>query len=233
MSRRKNIDALLSKSEKDLSTLKTDYDAALRVKNISEEIKIDIKNIFENLRSAHDYLAHDISDQMATSQPTKLYFPIRQSSAEFEKNSDAISKLVTRLGDQTVAIKTLTTLDNLNNTMDSAVLTQEELRETLEKQVGDGKSFEEMFKENPDLFSQGGVGGGLISRLLGGLGLGGLAVLIAPTVGRRLGRHRECVGGALRCTPPRSGPPRSPGPLCPRAPEARRPSLIAKRQALE
>ena len=83
MSRRKSIDALLSKSDKDFATLKKDYDAALQAKNISEEIKIDIKNIFENLRSALDYLAHDISDQLATTQPDRLYFPIRQSAADF------------------------------------------------------------------------------------------------------------------------------------------------------
>lgn len=83
MSRSKSIDALLSKSDNDLVILKKDYDAALQAKNISEEIKIDIKNIFENLRSALDYLAHDISEQLATSHPKILYFPIRQSVAEF------------------------------------------------------------------------------------------------------------------------------------------------------
>lgn len=83
MSRSKSIDALLKKSNKDLVILKKDYEAALHAKQISEEIKIDIKNIFENLRSALDYLAHDISEHLATSKPKILYFPIRHSLAEF------------------------------------------------------------------------------------------------------------------------------------------------------
>ena len=116
------------------------------------------------------------------------------SSAEFEKNSDAISKLVTRLGDKTTEIKTLTTLNNLNNTMDSAVLTQEELTETLEKQVSPGKSFEDFFKENPDAFTQEGIGGGIVSQALGALGLGGLEDLLAPRVGGLLGRGVGAVG---------------------------------------
>lgn len=85
MSRRKSIDALISKAEKAVTPLKGDYESALRAKAISEEIKIDIKNIFENLRSALDYLAHDISEHLADSQPDRLYFPIRQSLSEFEK----------------------------------------------------------------------------------------------------------------------------------------------------
>ena len=85
MNRQKSIEALLSRAEKATTPLKADYEAALSAKTISEEIKIDIKNIFENLRSVLDYVAHDISDNLADSQPSRLYFPIRQSPAEFEK----------------------------------------------------------------------------------------------------------------------------------------------------
>lgn len=85
MSRRKNIEALLARAEKSVTPLKADYDAALKAKTISEDIKIDIKNIFENLRSALDYLAHDISEHLAGSQPARLYFPIRQTPADFDQ----------------------------------------------------------------------------------------------------------------------------------------------------
>ena len=85
MSRQNSINALILRTEKAITPLKGDYEAALRAKNISEDIKIDIKNIFENLRSVLDYLAHDISDYLADSQPPRLYFPILQSIVEFEK----------------------------------------------------------------------------------------------------------------------------------------------------
>lgn len=85
MSRRKNIEALLARAEKSVKPLKADYDVALKAKIISEDIKIDIKNIFENLRSVIDYLAHDISEHLADSQPGRLYFPIRKTAAEFDQ----------------------------------------------------------------------------------------------------------------------------------------------------
>jgi hypothetical protein len=85
MSRRKNIEALLLRAEKSVVPLKADYDAALKAKHISEDIKIDIKNIFENLRSALDYLAHEISEHLANLQPTRLYFPIRKTAGEFDQ----------------------------------------------------------------------------------------------------------------------------------------------------
>ncbi len=91
MNRSNSIQALVSKSKKDFTSLKADYDASLQHQTISEELKIDVKNIFENLRSCLDYMAHDIREACITgSAPRRLYFPIRQSRAEFDQaiNSD-------------------------------------------------------------------------------------------------------------------------------------------------
>jgi|TARA_B110000503_G_C7029614_1_gene363418 hypothetical protein len=91
MNRGNNIQALVNKSKKDFSSLKADYDASLQHQTVSEELKIDIKNIFENLRSCLDYIAHDIHEACITGNtPRRLYFPIRQSRSEFDQaiNSD-------------------------------------------------------------------------------------------------------------------------------------------------
>ena len=86
MNRSNSIQALLNKSKKDFSSLKADYDAALKHQTISEELKIDIKNIFENLHSCLDYMVHDIFEEcIAGNTPKRLYFPIRQSRAEFDQ----------------------------------------------------------------------------------------------------------------------------------------------------
>lgn len=90
MNRKESIEALIKKSKKNFDALKEDYHASLDHKAVSEELRIDIKNIFENLRSCLDYLAHNVFDTCITGkQPGRLYFPIRQSKKEFEQ---AVSK---------------------------------------------------------------------------------------------------------------------------------------------
>lgn len=86
MNRSSSIQALISKSKKSFIELKKDYDASLQDQTISEELKIDVKNIFENLRSCLDYIAHDIHEAcIKGSTPDRLYFPIRQNRIEFDQ----------------------------------------------------------------------------------------------------------------------------------------------------
>ena len=85
MNRTKSIEALINKTRKAFDTLKKDYQASLDQKLVSDELKIDIKNIFENLRSCLDYMAHDIFEAcISGKQPERLYFPIRQTKREFD-----------------------------------------------------------------------------------------------------------------------------------------------------
>ena len=85
MSREKSIAALIGKCRAALDALKNDYQSSLRAKNVSEELKIDIKNILENLRSCLDYIARDIHDKFIAGSSSKLYFPIRPTFTEFEQ----------------------------------------------------------------------------------------------------------------------------------------------------
>lgn len=85
MNHGKSIEALLNKSKRDFESLKKDYQTSLDQKEISDELKIEIKNIFENLRSVLDYMAHDVFDSLKTGkQPEILYFPIRLTQHEFD-----------------------------------------------------------------------------------------------------------------------------------------------------
>ncbi len=85
MKRAASIEALLKKARTDFAELRSTYEASLSEKHVREELKVSIKNIFENLRSCLDYLAHDIFEThcSAHTKPKRLYFPIRQTAQEF------------------------------------------------------------------------------------------------------------------------------------------------------
>lgn len=85
MSRKKSIAALITKCRDSMSSLKNDYHASLEAKEVSEELKVDIKNILENLRSCLDYIARDIHDKFIARAPERLYFPIRHTANEFQQ----------------------------------------------------------------------------------------------------------------------------------------------------
>ena len=85
MKRAKSIEALIAKSRKTRGELEEAYERSLHEKVIQEDLRVDIKNIFENLRSCLDYLAHEVFEKHCAGkkQPDRLYFPIRQNAASF------------------------------------------------------------------------------------------------------------------------------------------------------
>jgi len=87
MKRSNSIKALLKKAEADFKKLRAEYDESLHEKHVREDLKIAIKNIFENLRSCLDYMAHDIFESHCSGakKPSKLYFPICQTEKEFNQ----------------------------------------------------------------------------------------------------------------------------------------------------
>lgn len=87
MQRSASIEALIRKSRDAFADLKRAYEASLHEKVVREDFKVDIKNIFENLRSCLDYLAHELFETFCkgAKKPDRLYFPIRQTTAEFSQ----------------------------------------------------------------------------------------------------------------------------------------------------
>lgn len=85
MKRTSSIEALLKRAASDLGDLRTAYDASLHEQHVRDDLKVSIKNIFENLRSCFDYLAQDTFDTLCVGakKPDRLYFPIRATASEF------------------------------------------------------------------------------------------------------------------------------------------------------
>lgn len=87
MKRAASIEALLKKANADFVDMKTAYGSSLHEKHVREDLKVAIKNIFENLRSCLDYLAQDIFETYCTGseKPERLYFPIRTTADDFNR----------------------------------------------------------------------------------------------------------------------------------------------------
>jgi hypothetical protein len=85
MQRSANIEALIRKSWASFADLKRQYEASLHEKAVREDLRVDIKNIFENLRSCLDYIAQELFDAFCkgVKKPDRLYFPIRPSASTF------------------------------------------------------------------------------------------------------------------------------------------------------
>ncbi|MCX6811808.1 MAG: hypothetical protein NT039_03900, partial [Candidatus Berkelbacteria bacterium] len=78
---------LLDREGKDLSKIKKEYKKSLSKKEIEPDLKIDIKNFCDNLRSALDYLANEIVVIYCpkANPKDKLYFPISTTKASFNE----------------------------------------------------------------------------------------------------------------------------------------------------
>ncbi len=85
MTRAADIEDLLKSANDDSAKLKAEYDASLHDKHVRGPLKVLIKNIFGNLRSCMDYLAHDIFETHCDTgkKPDRLYFQIRPSAPKF------------------------------------------------------------------------------------------------------------------------------------------------------
>ncbi|MBI1889146.1 MAG: hypothetical protein HYS18_00715 [Burkholderiales bacterium] len=82
--------SLVAHAQGELPTIKRAYEESLTSKNISATLLVEIKNFFENLRSALDFTAHGLFDRHCakTGKKPKIYFPYAtasQSRGEFEK----------------------------------------------------------------------------------------------------------------------------------------------------
>jgi len=84
-SRESEINALIKRTKTQYSDIKRKYDLSLAQQSLSQELSIDIKNLCENLRSALDYLAHDIRETHCPSANKKdiFYFPILPDTFQF------------------------------------------------------------------------------------------------------------------------------------------------------
>ena len=95
--RQQSVKSILEHAEKDLSKIKVEYKSSLHSKEISSLLQIDVKNLMENLRSALDYIAHDIyervikPDRIAAGEKEikEIYFPYGKDENGFNSRLGA------------------------------------------------------------------------------------------------------------------------------------------------
>ena len=87
--RKANTESLIKKAEEQLAAIRATYEQSLQKHQVDARLKVEIKNLCENLRSALDYLAHDIREKYcSTSNPKdRFYFPILPNAASFKSTA--------------------------------------------------------------------------------------------------------------------------------------------------
>ncbi len=88
--RREDVNALLTRSQKDVGAIESAYKKCLHNQSISHELKIDIKNLCGNLRSVLDYIARDMREKHCSgSDPnSRFYFPILPDITQFKTQTE-------------------------------------------------------------------------------------------------------------------------------------------------
>lgn len=89
MSSMKDTGVIIGAAKEQYKSIRKDYDRAL--KEHSLDLRIPVKNLMENLRSALDYMAHDIYDTCCKSAriaagkpgPRNIYFPYGRTDPDF------------------------------------------------------------------------------------------------------------------------------------------------------
>ncbi len=89
--RKDNVFGLLDHAKNELASsslknIEQQYREALTSKTVPISLQIDVKNFMENLRSALDYIAHDIYEKIIGSIPPEknVYFPYGQTENNFK-----------------------------------------------------------------------------------------------------------------------------------------------------
>ena len=88
--REDSVAALLTKAEAQIKKIELDYNKSLHDRDIDPQLKVEIKNLCENLRSALDYIASDVRERYCPSAPgsAHFYFPILPDKATFDHRLD-------------------------------------------------------------------------------------------------------------------------------------------------
>ena len=95
MSQKNDVVAILKAASDQYEEVKTKYEAALKDKSM--DLRISVKILMEHLRSALDYMAHDIYDTFCKpsllaagqSDPHNIYFPYAKSEQDFRSRIGA------------------------------------------------------------------------------------------------------------------------------------------------
>ena len=89
-SRQASTRALLTKVDAQVGKVEAEYNKSLHSQTIDPELRIDLKNACENLRSVLYYLAADIRERHSptSSASDRFYFPILPDKKTFDSRID-------------------------------------------------------------------------------------------------------------------------------------------------
>ncbi len=102
MSRQQSINAQIKRAEDMLPKIEAEYNNSLHKQQIQEDLKLDIQTFCGHLRSALDYIAHDIVEKYCPNAKSgnRLYFPITDNNTSFKKRmTDSYPDLQTNCPD--------------------------------------------------------------------------------------------------------------------------------------
>lgn len=90
MARSESIKALLVRAGDQIQKIEAEYQKSLHAQVVDPELRVDIKNACENLRSALDYVARDIRERYCSAAPAnaRFYFPILPDQQTFDSRLD-------------------------------------------------------------------------------------------------------------------------------------------------
>jgi len=134
-----DVNAVLKKAGELLSKIEAEYKKSLTKQTISDELLVEIKDFFGNLRSSLDYLRGKVS---------KFNFPVCKTEQEFENSTTDLSqelKNVIKKWQPFNGNQWLATFNTLNNKSKHITLIPQKRRETTQTRVthpnGDGVSW--------------------------------------------------------------------------------------------
>lgn len=96
MGRKDDIGALLKSIDCRYDEIENAYNQALQEKEIPSDLKLKIKNFFDDARSILDYLAHDIAEKLNIA-PCKIYFPIVRKNGDITSFNGFVGRHLTGL----------------------------------------------------------------------------------------------------------------------------------------
>jgi hypothetical protein len=147
-SRKANITALVDRAKWDLPKVEAAYQKSLHAKAIDPDLRIDIKNLCENLRSALDYLAHDMREKLCPTAKfgQRFYFPILPDQPSFDAKLDdwypglrtahaPLARYLSSVQPFQVGCEWLGTFNKLNNENKHGDLIEQVRSETVETRV--------------------------------------------------------------------------------------------------
>lgn len=83
-----DVQVLIDEASEQLETVRALYDDSLQKKKVPPRLKVTIKNLLENQRSALEYLARQITEKHGNKGSAYVYWPVAPTATKFDATMD-------------------------------------------------------------------------------------------------------------------------------------------------